>query len=371
MKKNTLVVLVILNTLYSYCCYGQANKNYSNVEKKNVLYYKVEEIVKMTFGGTTTRYTVSDLSLVSKVDLGPDNIRIITPVYRNENSTKKSYYVETRNLKKDSEKNQEETNLVEITIENKNIQVPENSQVEKVSIALAIDNLTKQEERRDSNKKSYSVKSDDLNRDLEKNKNLIDLVEVKNNTKKDKIHYSPKTDQFSLVINNLKKQEKGELVEDTKHTAEIQKTDKKSEKQPILVSLVKVKKETKKPALPEVTKQEKELLLIDSITKVENEPVATVQAESQEKNYVSINVTDVYERVAQKGYKSVYMFKEMANGYYFKNQMEKAVKWYGELFTMTNDLEPMYYYRFGIALIKTGEEKKGNAMIEKFNKMVE
>lgn len=104
MKNYILIVLITLSTLYPYYGHAQANKNYSTIETKNVLYYKVEEIVKMTFGGTTTRYTVSNLSLISKVNLGPDNIRIITPIYKDKNYKTKSYYVETRNLKKDSEK---------------------------------------------------------------------------------------------------------------------------------------------------------------------------------------------------------------------------------------------------------------------------
>ncbi len=84
-----------------------------------------------------------------------------------------------------------------------------------------------------------------------------------------------------------------------------------------------------------------------------------------------INPVYVYERVLEKGYKSVFMFKKVADYYYFKNQMDKATKWYEELFAMTNDLEPMYYYRFGNALLKTGKIEKGNAMVEKFNHLVE
>ena len=51
--------------------------------------------------------------------------------------------------------------------------------------------------------------------------------------------------------------------------------------------------------------------------------------------------------------------------------MKKAVKWCEELFGMNSELEPIYYYRFEDTLKKTGNIKKGNAMIEKFNKLVE
>lgn len=48
---------------------------------KTVISYKVVEKINMTFGGYTITYTVSDLSLINTNDLGPNNTRVITPVY--------------------------------------------------------------------------------------------------------------------------------------------------------------------------------------------------------------------------------------------------------------------------------------------------
>lgn len=245
MKKIIVIVLIaILNPLSSCFGYGQMRKVYSKIETKNVLYYKVEEIVKMTFGGTTTRYTVSDLSLINKTELGPDNIRIITPIYKNE-SYKKKYYVEIKNLNKVLEKNREPTSLLEISLENWKIEISENAELEQESLALVLGKLTK----------------------------IIPVPAIKN------------------------------------------------------------------------------------------------ENQGEKRDFILINVIEVYERVLEKGYESVFMFKKVADYYYFKGQMEKATKWYGKLFEMANDLEPIYYYRFGIVLIKTGEIEKGNAMIEKFNQL--
>lgn len=245
MKKNIIIVLIILIALHSYFGYSQVSKVYSTIETKNVLYYKVEEIINMKFGGSTTRYTVSDLSLISKVDLGPDNIRIITPIYKNESYVKKNYYIETKNLNKEEGINRSPTNLVEIKIDSKKIEIPENPKLEKASLALVIRNLTK------------------------------------------------------------------------------------------------------------------------------SEPVTVVNDESPriKRDHLFINIIDIYERVAEKGYQSIYLFKELGNYYFFKNQMEKAARWYEELFAMTTDLEPVYYYRFGDALKKTGKTERGNAMVEKFNQL--
>lgn len=49
--------------------------------EKIVISYKVVEKINMTFGGHTTTYVVSDLSLVNTDYLGPNNSRVITPIY--------------------------------------------------------------------------------------------------------------------------------------------------------------------------------------------------------------------------------------------------------------------------------------------------
>jgi tetratricopeptide (TPR) repeat protein len=41
-----------------------------------------------------------------------------------------------------------------------------------------------------------------------------------------------------------------------------------------------------------------------------------------------------YERIAEKGYKSVDLFQKLGNAYYFNSEFDKAAKWYGELFAL-------------------------------------
>jgi len=48
---------------------------------KKIKYYHVEEITSMKFGGFKTVYNVSNPKLIRNYDLGPNNKRIITPVY--------------------------------------------------------------------------------------------------------------------------------------------------------------------------------------------------------------------------------------------------------------------------------------------------
>lgn len=258
MKK--IVLSLVLCFLYScsICIHGQVRKVYSSIEIKNVLYYKVEEIVNMTFGGSTTRYTVSNLSLISRVEMGPENIRIITPVYKEENPRKK-HYIETRNV--DANVVREPTKLLEIAIESGKIEIPDNPPIEQRSLALVITKLVKLEDKPVINLTSTPVK--------------------------------------------------------------------------------------------------------DTTTASSDAP------KTAKKDFILVNVVHVYERVLEKGYKSIFMFKEVANQYYFKNQMEKAARWYEELFAMTNDLEPIYYFRFGDALRKTGKAERGSVLVEQYNKLVE
>lgn len=84
---------------------------------------------------------------------------------------------------------------------------------------------------------------------------------------------------------------------------------------------------------------------------------------------VVINVIATYERVANKGYKSADLFQKIADSYFFRDDMETAVLWYEKLFDLTNELEPVYYFRFGTALQKVGKTSKGDKMMEKFNQL--
>lgn len=60
-----------------------ANSRIVNTTRK-VKYYHVEEITPLKFGGYKTVYDVKDAKLIRTYDLGPNNKRIVTPVYEDE-----------------------------------------------------------------------------------------------------------------------------------------------------------------------------------------------------------------------------------------------------------------------------------------------
>ncbi|MBP2282211.1 outer membrane protein OmpA-like peptidoglycan-associated protein/tetratricopeptide (TPR) repeat protein [Flavobacterium sp. CG_23.5] len=91
-------------------------------------------------------------------------------------------------------------------------------------------------------------------------------------------------------------------------------------------------------------------------------------ADKKYDNYAYVDAIKTYERVAEKGYKSVDMFKKLGNAYYFNGELDKAAKWYSELFAMSTetDLEAEYYYRYAQSLRSIGQNDKANEMLEKF-----
>ncbi|RTY81197.1 flagellar motor protein MotB [Flavobacterium sp. LS1P28] len=91
-------------------------------------------------------------------------------------------------------------------------------------------------------------------------------------------------------------------------------------------------------------------------------------ADKKYDNYAYIDAIKTYEKVAEKKYKSADMFKKLGNSYYFNAELEKAARWYGELFAMnTIDLEPEYYFRYAQCLRSIGQNHKANDLLELFN----
>lgn len=81
-----------------------------------------------------------------------------------------------------------------------------------------------------------------------------------------------------------------------------------------------------------------------------------------------IDAISVYERVADKGYKSVELFQKLGDSYYFNSEFKKASKWYGELFLLdTSTIPAEYFYRYSQTLKSVGQYEKANLMLEKFN----
>lgn len=108
------------------------------------------------------------------------------------------------------------------------------------------------------------------------------------------------------------------------------------------------------------------LVTVTSIT-MNAQQAKIKKADRDYDNFAYIDAIKIYERLAEKGYKDIEMFKKVGNAYYFNAELEKAEKWYSELFSMTQEVEPEYYYRFSQALKAAGHYEKANAMLDVFN----
>jgi len=90
-------------------------------------------------------------------------------------------------------------------------------------------------------------------------------------------------------------------------------------------------------------------------------------ADKKYDSFAYIDAIKTYERVAEKGYKSEDMFQKLGNSYYFNGELDKAAKWYDELFAMAPDQQPEYFYRYAQSLKAVGQTDKANEMLEKFH----
>jgi outer membrane protein OmpA-like peptidoglycan-associated protein/tetratricopeptide (TPR) repeat protein len=90
-------------------------------------------------------------------------------------------------------------------------------------------------------------------------------------------------------------------------------------------------------------------------------------ADKKYDNYAYIDAIKTYERMANKGYKSAEMFQKLGNAYFFNAELDKAAKWYGELFALTSTVDPEYYYRYAHCLRSIGQNDKANEMLKLYN----
>ena len=87
--------------------------------------------------------------------------------------------------------------------------------------------------------------------------------------------------------------------------------------------------------------------------------------EKKKDHCVYVNVIKTYERIIEKGYRSADLYKKLGDAYYSNFELDKAERWYCELFAMTTNLEPKYYYQYAQSLKFIGQIDKANEILEK------
>lgn len=100
---------------------------------------------------------------------------------------------------------------------------------------------------------------------------------------------------------------------------------------------------------------------------VYSQKLKEIKAEKEYDKYAYVDAIKTYERLFEKGYKSAEMLQKLGDSYYFKADLDNAAKWYTELFNMTQDVDPEYYYRYSQSLKAIKDYKKADEMLVKFN----
>lgn len=108
------------------------------------------------------------------------------------------------------------------------------------------------------------------------------------------------------------------------------------------------------------------IITLFSIGSIYSQIGKQARADKKYDNYAYIDAIEVYEKVAEKGHKSVDLFEKLGNSYYFNGEYDKAEKWYSELFAMTEDVPAEYYFRYSQSLKSIGNYKKADEYQLKF-----
>lgn len=92
-------------------------------------------------------------------------------------------------------------------------------------------------------------------------------------------------------------------------------------------------------------------------------------ANKKYEKYSYVDAIEIYEKVAEKGYKSAELFKRLGNAYYFNGEIDKASKWYSDLFSLNEEVEPEYYFRYSQCLKAQEKYDEANKYLEKFHSL--
>lgn len=93
------------------------------------------------------------------------------------------------------------------------------------------------------------------------------------------------------------------------------------------------------------------------------------KAERKYEKFAFIDSREVYEKMANKGFKSVEIFSKLGDTYYFNNDYQNALKWYNQLFKLDKETIPSeYFFRYAQALKSDRQYVKADQLLKSFSK---
>ncbi len=85
--------------------------------------------------------------------------------------------------------------------------------------------------------------------------------------------------------------------------------------------------------------------------------------------YAFIDARNAYIKAVESGYRSANILSKLGDSYYFNGEYEDASKWYGALFSFSEDIDKEYVYRYAQSLKTIGKYSTADRIMDKLNEM--
>ncbi|MBW2939065.1 OmpA family protein [Aureisphaera sp. CAU 1614] len=101
--------------------------------------------------------------------------------------------------------------------------------------------------------------------------------------------------------------------------------------------------------------------------KVKGENTKEAKGDEHYSNYAFMDARAAYEKAVESGYRSVNILSKLGDSYYFNGEYEDAAKWYGALFSFSEDINKEYLYRYAQSLKTIGKYATADRIMERLN----
>ncbi|HPF11982.1 MAG TPA: OmpA family protein [Flavobacteriaceae bacterium] len=92
-----------------------------------------------------------------------------------------------------------------------------------------------------------------------------------------------------------------------------------------------------------------------------------VRGDQYYNDYAFMNARESYIKAVEGGYRSVNVLSRLGDSYYFNGEYEDAAKWYGALFSYSEDIDKEYLYRYAQSLKTLGKYETADRIMDILN----
>jgi outer membrane protein OmpA-like peptidoglycan-associated protein/tetratricopeptide (TPR) repeat protein len=85
--------------------------------------------------------------------------------------------------------------------------------------------------------------------------------------------------------------------------------------------------------------------------------------------YAFMDAREAYIKAVDKGYRSANLLSKLADSYYYNGEYEQASKWYGALFSFSEDIDSEYVYRYAQSLKSIGKYATADRIMTRLNEV--